>query len=53
METLWQKNIIFMSMDKRLKSVRRYIKSTGENENMKKRAGGQEKPLALFFIIGS
>ena len=29
-ETLWQKNITFMSTDKGLKSASRYIKSTGE-----------------------
>ena len=30
-----QKNITFMSMDKRSKSASRYTKSTGEKKNMK------------------
>ena len=34
-ETICQKNITFMSMDKRLKSASRYTKSTGGKENMK------------------
>ena len=34
-ETICQKNITFMSMDKRLKSASRYIKSTGEKKNIK------------------
>ncbi len=42
-----QKNITFMSTDKGLKSVAR------KRTRKIFRAGGQEKPLALFFIIGS
>ena len=42
-----------MYADKKSKSVRIYTKSTGGKENMKVfRAGGQEKPLALFFVLG-
>ena len=43
-----------MQADKKSKSVRIYTKPTGGKDNMKVfRAGGQEKPLALFFVLGS
>ena len=41
-----------MQADKKSKSVRIYTKPTGGKENMKVfRAGGQEKPLALFSSL--
>ena len=48
----WKKNITFMSMDKRWKSVRRYIRSTGVRKSMKNiwsRWTG--KTTCSFFII--
>ena len=43
-----------MQADKKSKSVRIYTKPTGGKENMKVfRAGGQEKPLALFLVLES
>ena len=46
-----QKNITFMSTDKGLKSASRYIKYYWREKEQRKvfRAGGQEKPLALFY----
>ncbi len=46
-----QKNIIFMSMDKKLKSASRYIKSTGEREHERYLEQVDKKNHLLFFSV--
>ena len=54
MEETYIKRILpLCQMDKRLESKQIYKVYWREKEHEVFRAGGQEKPLALFFIIGS